>query len=56
MLLLGGREVVREVGEAEALEGLSRCAADFWVIHEALKLKRLVSMVVVACSAHAERP
>jgi hypothetical protein len=34
--------VVWQVGEAEALEGLGRCAADFRVVYEALKLKRLL--------------
>jgi hypothetical protein len=33
--------VVREISETEALEGLGRCAADFGVVYEALKLKRL---------------
>jgi hypothetical protein len=33
-----GREVVRQVGETEALEGLGRCAADFGVVYETLKL------------------
>jgi len=33
--------VVREISETEALEGLGRCAADFVVVYEALKLKRL---------------
>ena len=32
------REVVRQVGETEALEGLGRCAADFRVVYETLKL------------------
>jgi hypothetical protein len=33
-----GREVVREIHETEALEGLGRCAADFGVVYETLKL------------------
>ena len=33
-----GREVMRQVGEAEALKGLGRCAADFGVVYETLKL------------------
>jgi hypothetical protein len=33
--------VMREVGETEALEGLGRRAADFRVVYETLKLKRL---------------
>jgi hypothetical protein len=33
-----GREVVRQVGEAEPFEGLCRRAADFGVVYETLKL------------------
>jgi hypothetical protein len=36
-----GREVVGQVGEAEALEGLGRCPADLGVVYETFKLKRL---------------
>ena len=30
--------MVRQVGEAKALEGLGRCSADFGVVYETLKL------------------
>jgi hypothetical protein len=33
-----GREVMRQVGEAEAPKGLGRCAADFGVVYETLML------------------
>ena len=36
------REVVREVGETEALEGLGRCFADFRVVYETFKLQVLL--------------
>jgi hypothetical protein len=32
---------MRQVCEAEALEGLGRCAADFRVVYETFKLERL---------------
>lgn len=35
-----GREVMREVGEAEALEGLGRCTADFRVVYKTITLCR----------------
>jgi hypothetical protein len=38
------REVMRKVCEAEAFEGLSRCAADFGVVYETLNGLK-VSMV-----------
>jgi hypothetical protein len=33
------REMVRQVGETETLQGLGRCAADFGVVYKTFKLE-----------------
>src|ERR1051326_4213717 len=49
------REVMREVSETEALEGLGRCTADFRVVYETLKLKRLFFHSGRACALRRSR-